>query len=73
MRTLYLRNVPDDVADRLARLADQAGMSVNAFAVRELAQVARRADNPGLLAGLAGFDVDADEIVADIDAGRGDR
>ena len=52
MRTLYLRNVPDDVAERLERLAQHDSMSVNAFAVRELAQLSRRADNQRLLDSL---------------------
>jgi predicted nucleic acid-binding protein len=37
MRTLYLRNVPDDVAERLERMARREGMSLSAFATRELA------------------------------------
>src|SRR4029450_735594 len=49
MRTLYLRNVPDDVVRRLERLAARDGTSVGAVAVRELADVTRRADNPALL------------------------
>jgi hypothetical protein len=32
MRTLYLRNVPDEVADRLERMAKHEGASVNAIA-----------------------------------------
>ena len=36
MRTLYLRNVPDEVVARLERLALLAGTSVNVLAVREL-------------------------------------
>ena len=52
MRTLYLRNVPDDVAERLERLAQHDSMSVSAFAVRELAQLSRRADNQRLLDSL---------------------
>jgi hypothetical protein len=73
MRTLYLRNVPDDVAERLERLADREGMSMSAFAVRELAWVSSRADNPALLAGLPDLRVDADEVVDDVVAGRAER
>ena len=43
MRTIYLRNVPDDVAEKLERLARRAGMSLNAYSVRELAELSRRA------------------------------
>lgn len=73
MRTLYLRNVPDEVAARLERLAAREGMSVSAFATRELSVVARRADNPALLAALPSLDVDAASVVGVIEAARGDR
>ena len=73
MRVLYLRNVPDDVAERLERLAAREGLSVSAFAVRELAWVAFRADNPVLLGGLPDLAVDAQPIVDDLDAGRSGR
>ena len=70
MRTLYIRNGPDGVGDRLERLAAREGLSVSAFVTRELAVIARRADTPALLADLPDLGVDADDIVADIDVGR---
>ena len=70
MRTLYIRNVPDGVGDRLERLAAREGLSVSAFVTRELAVIARRADTSALLADLPDLGVDADDIVADIDVGR---
>lgn len=73
MRVLYLRNVPDGVAERLERLAAREGLSVSAFAVRELAWVAFRADNPALLADLPDLGVDADAVVHDVGAGRAER
>jgi plasmid stability protein len=73
MRTLYLRNVPDDVGEKLERLAAREGMSLSAYAARELAMIARRADNPSLLAGLPDLRADADAVVAEIDAGRRTR
>ena len=73
MRVLYLRNVPDDVGERLERLAAREGMSVSAFAVRELAWVAFRADNPALLAALPDLGVDARTVVDDLEAGRRSR
>ena len=73
MKTLYLRNVPDEVGERLERLAAREGLSVSAFATRELAQIARRADNPALLAGLPDVGVNADAVVADLDTGRAAR
>jgi hypothetical protein len=54
MRTLYVRNVPDQVAARLEALAASQGVSVNALVVRELTEVAGRSFNADLLAGLPG-------------------
>jgi plasmid stability protein len=73
MRTLYLRNVPDEVAERLERLAARDGMSVGAVAVRELADVSRRADNPELLGALPDLHIPVERIVADTDLERGGR
>lgn len=73
MRTLYLRNVPDDVVRRLQRLADAASTSVGAVAVRELTEVSRRADNPELLGKLPDLSVDVAEIVDDVDSERASR
>jgi hypothetical protein len=73
MRTLYLRNVPDDVVRRLERLAARDGTSVGAVAVRELADVSRRADNPALLGELADLSVDVATILGDIDRDRAAR
>jgi plasmid stability protein len=70
MRTLYLRNVPDEVVERLERLAALHSTSVSAVAVRELADVSRRADNPALLGLLADRDVDPAAIVAGLDEDR---
>lgn len=70
MKTLYLRSVPDDVTERLASLAAREGLSVSAFAVRELSHAARRADNPALLGELPDHDVPAREVVADLEAAR---
>ncbi len=73
MRTLYLRNVPDDVVERLERLAARDGTSLGALAVRELADVSRRADNPALLGALPDLDVDPAAIVGDVETGRAAR
>lgn len=73
MRTLYLRNVPEDVVERLERLAARDGTSVGAVAVRELADVSRRADNAALMGTLPDLDVDTAAIIADVDAGRDER
>jgi hypothetical protein len=73
MKTLYLRNVPDDVVGRLELLAARYGTSVSAVAVRELSDVSRRADNPGLIGDLPDLGVDALEIVEAVEAERAGR
>ena len=73
MRTLYLRNVPEDVYERLARLAALDHTSVGALAVRELAEVSRRADNPALLGRLPDVVVAEASVVVDLDDARNER
>lgn len=73
MRTLYIRNVPDDVAERLERLAAQEGMSLNAFVIAELGESSRRADNRALLADLPDLDTSLEDTVALIREMRGYR
>jgi hypothetical protein len=73
MKTLYLRNVPDDVVARLERLATRDATSVSAVAVRELAEVTRRADNPVLLGALPDHDIATAEVLGGLDADRAAR
>lgn len=73
MRTLYLRNVPDTVVEGLEKLASAAGMSVSAYAVRELASVARSAENAALFASLPDLGIDNAHIVELIHEGRAER
>ncbi len=73
MKTLYLRNVPDEVSAGLEALAAREGLSVSSFALRELSHAARRAENPALLGDLPDLDVPAREVVADLEAGRSAR
>jgi plasmid stability protein len=73
MKTLYLRNVPEDVVRRLQRLADRDGTSVGAVAVRELTDVSRRADNPALLGDLPDLGVEVRAIVNEIEQERAGR
>lgn len=70
MKTLYLRNLPDEVSARLQRLAERERMSVSAFVVRELTELSRRADNHALLADLPDAAVSVEDLLADLDAGR---
>ncbi|HVX46643.1 MAG TPA: antitoxin [Mycobacteriales bacterium] len=73
MRTLYLRNVPDEVVERLERLAALDGTSVGAVAIRELAEVSRRVDNAALLDALPDLGLDAAELAEDVSAERDGR
>ena len=73
MPTLYLRNVPDEVVGRLERLAANAGMSVSAVAIRELAEASRRADNPRLLDDLPDHGIAPTDLVEGLDADRAVR
>jgi plasmid stability protein len=73
MRTLYLRNVPEDVVERLELLALRDGSSVSAVAVRELSDVSRRAANPALLGALPDLGVEPAAIVSDVERGRAER
>lgn len=73
MKTLYLRNVPEELSERLASLAAREGLSVSAFALRELGEAARRADNQALLGQLPDLDVSASDVIADLEAGRAGR
>lgn len=70
MRILHLRNVPDDVMDRLERLARASNTSVNSVAIRELAAATRRVDNAALLATLPDLAVSTGVIVEDVHADR---
>ncbi|MCF6746178.1 antitoxin [Blastococcus sp. KM273128] len=73
MPTLHLRNVPAEVVERLTRLAEREHTSVSAIAIRELADISRRADDPALLAALPDTGIPIDEVVDAVDAGRADR
>jgi len=73
MSTLYIRNVPADVAELLSRAAEREGMSVNRLLVRELSAFARRTRNAEILAHGPDLDIDAESVVADIHAGRAER
>ncbi|MEO6121963.1 MAG: hypothetical protein ABIW46_02615 [Acidimicrobiales bacterium] len=43
---------------------------LSSFALRELGEVARRADNAALLGGLPDLAVSPDDLVFDLEAGR---
>ncbi len=70
MRTLYLRNVPDEVVERLERMAADDGASVSAVAIRELAAVSKRVDNRALFGALPDLGVSNADILRALDADR---
>lgn len=70
MRTLHLRNVPDDVMDRLERMARAASTSVTAVAIRELDAATRRVDNAALIATLPDLDIPTNSIVEQLESER---
>jgi hypothetical protein len=73
MRTLNLRNVPDEVFARLERLAAVESISVNALAVRELADPSRRVDDVTLQDALPDSPVPRSVVVEALDSERGQR
>jgi hypothetical protein len=70
VRTLHLRNVPDDVMDRLERMARTAGTSVTAVAIRELDAATRRVDNAASIATLPDLDIPTETIVEQLESER---
>ena len=70
MRTIYVRNVPDEVVAGLEKLAELAGMSVSTFVARELGEIARRVRNAALFEGLPTHDLTREEILSALHAGR---
>ncbi|SBS76281.1 Putative antitoxin VapB9 (modular protein) [uncultured Mycobacterium sp.] len=70
VRTLHLRNVPDDVMDRLERMARAASTSVTAVAIRELDAATRRVDNAALIATLPDLDLPTETFVEQLDSER---
>jgi len=73
MKTLYLRNVPDEVVNRLERIAKRQGISVNAVAIRELAEASRAVDNAALLDSLPHSDITMAQILENLDESRSER
>ena len=70
MRTLHLRNVPDEVMDRLERMARASSTSVTAIAIRELDAATRRVDNAALIATLPDLKIPTETIVEQLECER---
>lgn len=73
MATLYVRNVPGGVVERLETLAGRAGMSVSAYCARALGEVSRAAVNPEILGALPHHGIAVDDVVHAVDDGRAGR
>ena len=73
MRTLYIRHVPDEVAAGLEKLAAKAGLPLSTFALQELTESARRADNAELLNALPSVPIDHATILDALAESRGER
>ena len=72
-RTLYIRHVPDEVAERLEKLASRAGVPLSTFALQELSETARRADNAELLAALPSAAIEPATILEALRQSRAER
>jgi len=68
--TIYVRDVPDDIAAQLADLAKERKTSVHALALEQLTAFARRSRNRAIFDATPKFDVDREVILADIAEGR---
>lgn len=82
MATLYVRDVPDDVAETLKDRAAARGQSLSAFVAEQLTALAARPTNAQVAARLrarraadaanegGGEGASSDDILAALDAGR---
>lgn len=68
-----MRNVPDDVVERLEQLAAREGSSVNAVVLKELASAARRTRNAEIFDARPSFGISAESTVRALDEGRAGR
>jgi plasmid stability protein len=66
MTTLYIRDVPDEVAETLKHRAAAAGMSLSAYVARELATIAARPTNAEIVQRLKNRDRSAGPTTEDI-------
>lgn len=71
MRSIYVRNVPDDVVAGLEVLAARAKVSVNTLVLWELQAAAERAANAELLAALPDLGIDPADLAEDRAGGPG--
>lgn len=70
MKTLYLRNVPDEVSEALEELARRESMSVSAYALRELKDAVAFRANADLLWAQPSTGIRVEDVVNAVRAGR---
>ncbi|MBK6886451.1 MAG: antitoxin [Tetrasphaera sp.] len=70
MKTLYLRNVPDDVSAALEELASAQSMSVSALAVRELTAAVAFRRNTDIVWSSPDLGLEVGDIVEVVRSGR---
>ncbi len=74
MTTLYIRDVPDEVASTLKERAAAEGKSLSSYVAAELAKLASRPTNDEIIAKLRARDRSQgptpEEIVAAVESGR---
>lgn len=70
MKTLYLRNVPDDVSAALEELASAQSMSVSALAVRELTAAVAYRRNVDVVWSAPELGLEMGDIVEVVRSGR---
>lgn len=78
MATLYIRDVPEDVAQTLKDRAAERGESLSVFATRELTRIARHPTNAEIIARLERMERASppptiEQIVEAVHEGRRDR
>jgi hypothetical protein len=66
MATLYIRDVPEPVAESLKERAAEAGMSLSTYVSRELADIAARPTNAEIVRRLKARDRSQGPTTADI-------
>ena len=72
-RTLCIPHVPGEVAARLEKLAARAGLPLSTFALQELTESSRRADNAELLNALPSQPIERASILEALAEGRAER
>ncbi|MGI5268735.1 FitA-like ribbon-helix-helix domain-containing protein [Nonomuraea sp. CA-218870] len=74
MATLYIRDVPEPVAEQLKARAAEAGLSLSAYVARELADIAARPTNAEIVKRLKARDrsqgPSSEEILQAVAEGR---